>query len=164
LPLKYLAGGRPRWMGQLAKLAGSKAGTKRISETNIYDSMQEFGPEKLSDIHKEHSHQFGPLDKLIQSFRGGKREYNRYQLLKHISDNFVKKVVDVPFINGYPYKDAEQLAEFLFEIDFLVAHRPGKSDFVTFNSDPELFSTGENVQNKLNWAVHSSYRNFLRIA
>ena len=164
IPLKYLAGGRPRWMGQLAKLAGSRAGKKRIIETNIYDSMQEFGQEKLSDIHKEHSHQFGPLDKLIQSFRGGKREYNRYQLLKHITDRFVNKVVDVPFINGYPYTVVEQLAEFLFEIDFLVAHRPGKSDFVTFNNDQELFTTEENRQNKISWTVHSSYRNFLRIA
>lgn len=163
LPLKYLAGGRPRWMGQLAKLAGARAGTKRISEANILDAMQEFGQEKLSDIHKEHSHQFSSLDKLIQSFRGGRREYNRYQLLKHIVDKFVNKIVDIPFINGYPYKDVEQLAEFLFEIDFLVAHRSGKSDFVTFNNDPELFSTEENGQNKIFWTVHSSYRNFLRI-
>jgi hypothetical protein len=125
--------------------------------------MQEFGQEKLSDIHKEHAHQFSPLDKLIQSFRGGKREYNRYQLLKHIDDKFVKKIVEVPLINGYPYKDVEQLAEFLFEIDFLVAHRPGRSGFVTYNSDPDLFSTEENGQNQILWTVHSSYRNFLRI-
>ena len=163
LPLKFLAGGRPRWMGQLAKMAGAKAGSKHISEANVYDAMQEFGLEKLSDIQKEHSHQFGSLDKLIQSFRGGKREYNRYQLLKHITEKFVDKIVNVPGINGYPYRDAEQLAEFLFEIDFLVAHRPGKSDFVTYNNDPDLFSTDENGQNKVLWTVHSSYRNFLRI-
>ena len=103
------------------------------------------------------------LEKLIQSFRGGRREYNRYQLLKVISERFVDKIGDVPGINGYPYRDVEQLAEFLFEIDFLVAHRPGKPDFVMYNSDPELFSTEENNQNKLLWTVHSSYRNFLRI-
>lgn len=163
LPLKVLAGGRPRWMGQLAKMAGTKAGTKRISETNLYDAMQEFGQEKLSDIQKEHSHQFAELEKLIQSFRGGKREYNRYQLLKVISEKFAAKIIHIPNINGYPYRDVEQLAEFLFEIDFLIAHRPGKSDFVMYNNDPELFSTEENNQNKILWTVHSSYRNFLRI-
>lgn len=163
IPLKFLAGGRPRWMGQLAKMAGIKAREQRISEANIYAAMQEFGQEKLSDIQKEHSHQFAPLDKLIQSFRGGKREYNRYQLLKVISEKFAEKIIDVPAINGYPYRDVEQLAEFLFEIDFLVAHRAGTTDFVTYNSDPELFSTEENRQNKILWAVHSSYRNFLRI-
>ena len=163
IPLKFLAGSRPRWMGQLAKMAGSKAGTKRISEDNIYDAMQDFGQEKLSDIYKEHLHQFTPLEKLINSFRGGKREYNRYQLLKVISEKFVDKIVDVPAINGYPYQNVEQLAEFLFEIDFLVARRPGRSDFVTYSNDPELFSTDENSQNKILWTVHSSYRNFLRI-
>jgi hypothetical protein len=65
LPLKYLAGGRPRWMGQLAKLAGSKAGTRRISEANIYDSMQDFGQEKLSDIQKEHSQKWLRLSEQI---------------------------------------------------------------------------------------------------
>ena len=163
IPLKFLAGGRPRWMGQLAKLSGAKAGTKRINESNVLAAMQEFGQEKLSDIQKEHSHQFSLLEKLIQSFRGGKREYNRYQLLKAISEKFVNKIVEVPPINGYPYLDVEQLAEFLFEIDFIVAHRSGKVDFLTYNDDPELFSTDENSQNKILWTVHSSYRNFLRI-
>ena len=163
IPLKFLAGGRPRWMGQLAKMAGAKAGTQRISEANVYAAMQEFGQEKISDIQKEHSHQFAGLDKLIQSFRGGKREYNKYQLPKLIKEKFADKIVEVPPVNGFPYTDAEQLAEFLFEIDFLVAHRAGKTDFVTYNSDPELFSTEENSQNKISWTVHSSYRNFLRI-
>lgn len=163
IPLKFLAGGRPRWMGQLAKLAGSKAGTNRISESNIYASMQDFGQEKLSDIQKEHSHQFGQLDKLIQSFQGGKRAYNRFRLLTHIDENFVKKIVNVALINGYPYKDTEQLAAFLFEIDFLMAQRPDKTDDDTYNSAPDLFMSEENAQNKIQWTVHSSYRNFLRI-
>jgi len=150
-------------MGQLAKMAGAKAGTQRISEANVYAAMQEFGQEKISDIQKEHSHQLAVLDKLIQSFRGGKREYNKYQLLKLIKEKFADKIVEVPPVNGFPYKGAEQLAEFLFEIDFLVAHRAGKTDFVTYNNDPELFSTEENGQNKIIWTVHSSYRNFLRI-
>lgn len=163
VPLKFLAGGRPRWMGQLAKVAGAEAGTKRISYGNLLDAMQEFGQEKLSDIQKEHAHQFLELEKLIQAFRGGKREYNRFQLLKLITEKFVEKIVDVPPVNGYPYGDPAQLAAFLFEIDFVVAHRPGKSDFVTYNNDPELFTTEENEQNKILWTVHSSYRKFLRI-
>ncbi|CAJ0708770.1 hypothetical protein LMG19089_04766 [Ralstonia edaphis] len=163
IPLKFLAGSRPRWMGQLVKMAGTKAGTQRISQANVNDAMQDFGQEKISDILKEHSHQFAELEKLIHSFRGGKREYNRYQLLKLIKEKFTDKIISVPPVNGFPYKETEQLAEFLFEIDFLVAHRSGKSDFVMYNNDPELFSTEENSQNKINWTVHSSYRNFLRI-
>jgi hypothetical protein len=163
IPLKFLAGGRPRWMGQLSKLAGANAGFSRISQTNILDAMRAFGQEKISDIQKEHAHQFSELDKLILSFRGGKREYNRYQLIKQIEDKFSSKLNEVPSINGYPFKSAEQLAEFLFEIDFLTAHHNGKVDYATYSDDPELFSTEENNQNKILWAIHSSYRNFLRI-
>lgn len=165
IPLKFLAGGRPRWMGQLSKLAGVNAGFSRISQKNIMSAMQVFGQEKISDIQKEHAHQFTVLDKLIFSFRGGKREYNRYQIIKQIEEKFSSKLNEVPLINGYPYKNPEQLAEFLFEIDFLVAHRSsGKNDYITYNDDPDLFSTEENSQNKILWAIHSSYRNFLRIS
>ncbi|WP_156382396.1 P-loop ATPase, Sll1717 family [Acidovorax sp. Leaf160] len=163
IPMKFLAGSRPRWMGQLAKMAGAHAGARRIDENNVYAAMRDFGQEKISDIQKEHSHQFLQLDKLIQSFRGGKREYNRYQLLKAISEKFVGKIVSVPAVNGFPYQNVEQLAEFLFEIDFLVAHRSVNSDFITYSNDPDLFSTEENNQNKIMWTVHSSYRNFLGI-
>lgn len=163
IPLKFLAGGRPRWMGQLAKLSGALAGAKRIGEFNIYDSMQEFGQEKVSDIQKEHLHQFPALDKLIVAFRGGKREYNRYQLLKLIKEKFSDRMDKVPPVNGFAWKDDEQLAQFLFEIDFLVARRQGRPGFITYNGDPELFFTEENGQNKILWTVHSSYRNFLRI-
>lgn len=163
VPLKILAGGRPRWMGQLAKLAGAQAGFSRISQKNLLTAMPAFGQEKISDLQKEHLYQFESIDKLIQSFRGGKREYNCYQLLKQIDMKFTSKLTDIPSINGYPYKDKEQLAEFLFEIDFLTAHHAGKNDYVSYNNDPELFSTEENQQNKILWAVHSSYRNFLCI-
>lgn len=163
IPLKFLSGGRPRWMGQLCKIAGFNAGYSRISQDNIVGAMQNFGLEKISDIQKEHAHQFCFVDKLIQSFRSGKREYNKYQLLKHIEEKFVARFDDIPAVNGYPYKSTEQLAEFLFEIDFLCAHKNGNDNFVTYNNDPDLFSTEENSQNKLLWTINSSYRNFLKI-
>lgn len=163
IPLKFLAGGRPRWMGQLAKLAGVKAGQSRISFDNVIEAMQVFGQEKVADIQKEHLHQFELLDKLIQSFRSGRKEYSRYQLLKHIEDKFSSKLVEMPNVNGFPYKNSEQLAEFLFEIDFLVAHHNGRTDYTTYDNDPDLFTTEENNQNKIQWTIHSSYRNFLRI-
>lgn len=163
IPLKLLAGGRPRWMGQLCKAAGNNAGSSRINQDNIVEAMQRFGLEKISDIQKEHAHQFPLIDKLIQSFRAGKREYNKYQLLKHIEEKFVNKLDAIPDVNGYPYKNIDQLAEFLFEIDFLGAHRNGNDNFATYNDDPDLFSTEENSQNKILWTIHSSYRNFLRI-
>jgi energy-coupling factor transporter ATP-binding protein EcfA2 len=164
IPIKILAGNRPRWMGQLCKLAGSHAAPSRIGIKDISHAMNEFGQEKISDILKEHSHQFSDLSKVIDAFRSGKREYNRYQIIKLLQNNYAKKLPGaVPPINGYPYLEADQIAEFLFQIDFVSSHHPGKSDFISYQNDPDAFRSIENQQNKLMWTINASYRNFLRI-
>lgn len=165
VPIKILAGNRPRWMGQLCKLAGGHAGTSRIGISHVTLAMKEFGQEKISDIQKEHIHQFQDLPKVLDIFRSGKREYNRYQLLSLIEQSYVQKLGgQVPQVNGYPYKEPDQIADFLFQIDFLSAHHAGKSDFVQYQDDPDLFPSAENKQNKLMWTVNASYRNYLRIS
>jgi hypothetical protein len=165
VPIKILAGNRPRWMGQLCKLAGSEAGTSRISISHLTLAMKQFGQEKISDIQKEHIHQFEDLPKVLDIFRSGKREYNRYQLITLIDHRYVQKVGgNVPNLNGYPFKEPDQIADFLFQIDFLSAHHLGRSDFVQYQGDPDLFHSGENMQNKLMWTVNASYRNYLRIS
>ena len=164
VPIKILAGNRPRWMGQLCKLAGGHAGSSRIGITHVTTAMKEFGQEKISDIQKEHLHQFEDLPKVMDIFRSGKREYNRYQLISLIGTGYVDKVSTPPFVNGYPFKSSDQIANFLFQIDFLSAHHLGKSDFVPYHDDPDLFASNENQQNKLMWTVNASYRNYLRIS
>lgn len=164
IPIKILAGNRPRWMGQLCKLAGSHAAPSRIGLKDISHAMNEFGQEKVSDILKEHSHQFSDLSKVIDVFRSGKREYNRYQLITLLQKSYAEKLLGaVPSVNGYPYREADQIAEFLFQIDFVSSHHPGKSDFISYQNDPDAFRSNENQQNKLMWTVNASYRNFLRI-
>lgn len=164
VPIKILAGNRPRWMGQLCKLAGSHAAPSRIGMKDVSHAMSEFGQEKISDILKEHSHQFSDLSKVIDVFRSGKREYNRYQLITLLQKNYAEKLPGaVPTVNGYPYQEADQIAEFLFQIDFVSSHHPGKSDFISYQNDPDAFRSNENQQNKLMWTVNASYRNFLRI-
>ena len=165
VPIKILAGNRPRWMGQLCKLAGGHAAPSRIGINNVTHAMQEFGQEKISDILKEHSHQFSDLSKVIDVFRSGKREYNRYQLVTLLRKGYVEKLAGaVPVVNGYPYQEPDQIAEFLFQIDFLSNHHAGKSDFISYQDAPDVFRSAENQQNKLMWTVNASYRNFLRIA
>lgn len=164
VPIKILAGNRPRWMGQLCKLAGSHAAPSRIGMKDVNHAMNEFGQEKISDILKEHSHQFSDLSKVIDVFRSGKREYNRYQLITLLQKSYAEKLSGaVPSVNGYPYQEADQIAEFLFQIDFVSSHHPGKSDFISYQNDPDAFRSNENQQNKLMWTVNASYRNFLRI-
>jgi hypothetical protein len=164
LPIKILAGNRPRWMGQLCKLAGGHAGDSRISINNINHAMNEFGQEKIADIQKEHIHQFADLPKLIDVFRAGRREYNRFQLVKAIEATYLQKVAgQVPHINGYPYTSIDQLGDFLFQVDFIACHHPGKRDFTSCQDDPDRWHSNENNQNKLLWAVNPSYRRYLRI-
>lgn len=164
VPIKILAGNRPRWMGQLCKLAGNHAGETRIGLNHVTLAMREFGQEKISDIQKEHIHQFDDLPKVLDVFRSGKREYNRYQLVSLITTAYVDKVGgEVPPVNGYPFKDADQIAELLFQIDFLSAHHAGKADYMSYQDEPDLFDTQENQQNKLMWIVNASYRHYLRI-
>jgi hypothetical protein len=164
LPIKILAGNRPRWMGQLCKLAGSQAGGSRISLSHINHAMNEFGQEKIADIQKEHIHQFPDLPKLIDVFRAGRREYNRFQMLKIIEANYLQKVAAaVPHINGYPYTSIDQLCDFLFQIDFIACHYPDKKVFTSCQDDPDRWPSHENQQNKLFWAINPSYRRYLRI-
>lgn len=165
IPVKILAGNRPRWMGQLCKLAGAYATHSRIDISHITRAMKDFGQEKIADVKKEHLHQFSDLAKVLDIFRSGKREYNRYQIVSLIEKIYIEKVGvgAVPFVNGYPFKTADQIAEFLYQIDFVTARYSGKNDFVPFHEDPDLFGSNENQRNLIMWTVNVSYRNFLRI-
>lgn len=164
IPIKILAGNRPRWMGQLCKLAGAQAGTSLIGIKQLTLAMNEFGQEKISDILKEHIHQFSDLSKVINIFRSGKREYNRHKLTELINKNYALKLQGiVPTVNGYPYTAPDQIAEFLYQIDFLSAHHAGNSDFTSFQDDPDIFRSHENQQNQLLWTINASYRNYLHI-
>lgn len=164
IAIKILAGNRPRWMGQLCKLAGRHAANSRIGHDHVTCAMREFGQEKISDIQKEHIHQFSDLPKVLDIFRSGKREYNRYQLVSLIQKYYVEKVRDeVPIVNGYPFIASDQIADFLFQIDFLAAHPSGSHTFLTFADDPEIFLSVENNSNNVMWTINASYRNYLRI-
>ena len=158
-----LAGKRPRWMGQLCKLAGSAAGTALIQQRHFDMVMSSFGKEKISDLIKEHQHQFSELQKIIDSFRATEKTNSRYKLLGILEKGYIKKMgaEKIPHINGYPFQCADQLAELLYEIDFIVGEKQGRQ--TPFHEDPTLFSSEQNIQNKIPWMVNLSYRRFLGI-
>jgi hypothetical protein len=163
IPIKTFAGSRPRWMGQLCRLASFHA-HNRISIDNVKDSMDAFGTEKISDLEKEHAHQFTDIKKLIESFRAGGREYNLFALRKRIEDRYIKKVGAVPDVDGYPYRDSNQLARLLFKIEVLTGRRKSeKNGFVMFENDPNFFDLQENSDNLIMWVINPSYRKYLRI-
>lgn len=158
-----LAGKRPRWMGQLCKQAGGAAGSRLIQQRDFNTVMGSFGKEKISDLIKEHFHQFSALQKVIDSFRDGEKYSNRFKLLSVIDKGFVCKIgsENIPTVNGFPFKGTDQIAKLLFEIDFIVAEKNSK--LVPFHDDPTLFDSEANQQNKIPWLVNLSYRSFLNI-
>lgn len=163
VPIKTLAGARPRWMGQLCKLACDHAG-KFITMDNVKDAMDSFGTEKVSDLEKEHAHQFSDIKKLINAFRGGEREYNLYAILKRIEDFYIKRVANVPDVDGYPFKDIQRLAELLYKIEVISGRRKeDKSGFKLYQDEPDLFDLKENHDNLVMWAINPSYRKYLKI-
>jgi hypothetical protein len=158
-----LAGKRPRWMGQLCKLAGAAAGDFLIEHRHFDHVMKVFGQEKITDLIKEHHHQFAELQKVIDAFRISEKTNSKHKLLRLLDRGFVSKmnIGDMPSVNGYPYKSLDQIAELLYEIDFIVGEKSGKQ--TGFQHDPTLFKSELNSQNKVPWMVNLSYRKFLEI-
>lgn len=158
-----LAGKRPRWMGQLCKQAGNAAGDLLIQQRHFDAVMSSFGQEKISDLIKEHRHQFSELQKVIDSFRGCEKSLSKFKLTSLLDKGFINKVgaEHVPHVNGFPFSSTDQIAELLFEIDFIVGEKHGKH--TQFHNDPTLFSSEQNSQNKIPWIVNLSYRKFLGI-
>ncbi|WP_132750395.1 P-loop ATPase, Sll1717 family [Simplicispira metamorpha] len=160
--LKVLAGGRPRWMGQLCKEAGKKAGGNKITLQDFISAMPNFGRDKISDIEKEHKHQFDQINSLINSFRAGSKDYTRHKLIQRIENFYTtKNKSKISKINGAPFKASEQLAKFLFEVEFFVAF--ANNDYINFEQSPDLFDSPESLSNTIKWTINSSYRNYLNI-
>lgn len=150
-------------MGQLCKQAGSVAGDFLIQQRHFDAVMSSFGQEKISDLIKEHRHQFSELQKVIDAFRGSEKSLTKFKLLSLLDRGFVNKIGanNVPNVNGFPFKTTDQIAELLFEIDLIVGEKQGKH--TQFQTDPTLFSSEQNSQNKIPWIVNLSYRKFLGI-
>jgi len=176
--LKY-SNYRPRWMGQLCKMAGKKAYDKkepRISKREIDRIMRDFGKDRVDDLIKEHGYQFDDLITLINSFRGGQRGYTYKQLLEFLEDKYISYIgaSNIPPIDSHPYNSPDQLGAFLHKIDFYggalipsstedSGEEFSKLEFMRFQDDPSLFQTVENKRGKIYWSIDPSYRTYLRI-
>lgn len=171
--LRILAAGRPRWMAQLCRLAGKKAHDshkQRIGLFEINEVMVDFGRRRLSDLYKEHNHQFSDLQKLIESFSGGQRRYSTDELVQKILKGYVTIVgaSKIPTIDGAPYQDTWQIAHFLYKCGFIAGHNTSDKslempEFITYEMRPDLLSVATNLDDGLVWEIQPSYRKALRI-
>lgn len=167
-PVSILAAGRPRWMSQLCRMAGTKAATakRRISSTDISEIMHDFTRYRLNDLYKEHGHQFSKLERLVSIFSSGNQ--NRFtptEISSKINREFIGPVGvnNVPLIGSEQYNSPLQLVSFLFEVGFLVARKGDRqnasaADFISYSERPELLKYGMPTEGDLYLEVYPSFR------
>lgn len=160
---------RPRWMGQLCRMASKKASEnvriKKVNIDHINYILSDFGALRRDDLIKEHSHQFDELTHLIDSLRATQKEFTQSELQLIIERNFIRgrDASDVPKIDGKTYAESEDLGDFLYKLGLISrAHEDGKT-FTHYTDDPDLYRSLESRKNNLVWSIHPSYRTFLNI-
>ncbi len=168
-PIHILSAGRPRWAAQLCKMAGKDAHDKnfnRIAMPNIRAALEKYGQLRMSDLYKEHRHQCPQLEDIIETFSGCQKRYSSRDLLKHITEKIIKRI-GFPKIDGITAdKGSISIAAFLYRIGFIAARDDGEVNtlgFIRFEDRPNLLSTTANLDDGMNWEIHPSYRNVLRI-
>lgn len=168
-PIHILSAGRPRWAAQLCKLAGKDAFAKEshlISIKNIIAILREYGQLRVADLYKEHRHQCERLEDIVEAFSGGPKEYSTQDLLNRITDRIIIPR-GLPKIDGISAEaGAISVAHFLFRIGFITARDETDAaglGFIDFNNRPNLLTSKLNLDDNLNWEIHPSYRNVLRI-
>lgn len=167
--VNILAAKRPRWMAQLCRLAGQEAVRRNRAKIDmgcILGIMPKFGQLRLSDLYKEHQHQFSDVKRLTEAFAGGPRRYNTFELQHRILTQYIAKVGadKVPSLDGGD-TSALRLAHFLFKIGFVHARtdHSGSLSFLSFAERPTLLTSSIGLDNTMVWEVHPSYRGGLNI-
>ena len=170
--VRILAGGRPRWMAQLCRDAGSHAANrhaKRIEKRDVDQAMTEFGTRRLSDLYKEYQYQFANLRQLVECFAGGPRRFTTQALLDWIGDRYTRRVqgADMLMIDGAPFKEDLQLARMLYKCGFINGSNEApdlaRPEFIGFDVRPDLLKVETNLDDGMAWEVQPAYRNVLGI-
>lgn len=160
---------RPRWMGQLSRMAGKKAKenpyAQKISLDHIDYILPDFGANRRDDLIKEHNHQFDELSNLIDALRATKKEFTYSDLNEILEINFIRgrSKETIPPVDGKTYAEVEDLGDFLYKLGLVShIHENGK-EFTHFTDDPDLYRSIENKKNNIIWSIHPAYRKFLNI-
>ena len=161
---------RPRWMGQLCRMAADQTKknsilNKKIDLDYIRQVLDKYGLNRKNDLIKEHQHQFSELDKLIDSFRANSKIYNCSSLSEMFETNFIRGRASesIPEIDGKAYASLNDLGEFAYKIGLISKIHDNGKNFTHFTDDPDLFRSRENLEDRIIWSVHIAYREFLNI-
>jgi len=160
---------RPRWMGQLCRMAGKKAKedvqARKIALRHFNYILSDFGSNRRDDLIKEHSHQFSELNNLIDSLRATQREFTYTELNLILDENFIRgrELSNISFIDGKNYQSNEDLGDFLYKMCLISRIHNDDKTFTHFTDDPDLYKSSENRNNNIKWSIHPAYRTFLNI-
>ena len=171
--LRILAGGRPRWIAQLCRMAAERAvreKSPRIGGHHVNQVMPAFSQQRLADLYREHQHQFAELKALLESFSGAPPRFSTPELLARLNERFVTPMSadKIPRIDGVAYSEVPQLARFLFRMGFMNGNNANYRDrgvpqFVQYENRPDLLHVRTNLDDGMNWEIHPVYRNVLSI-
>jgi len=161
---------RPRWMGQLGRMSGKKAKersphAKRITLDDIRFILEDFGKNRKDDLIKEHQHQFGELNNLIDSLRATQKEFTSDELHKILEESFIRgrEASEIPAVDGKAYVEPKDLGAFLYKLGLISRIHDDRRAFTHFTDDPDLYNSIENSKGNIVWSIHLSYREFLNI-
>lgn len=160
---------RPRWMGQLCRMAGKKAKenvySKRITLDHFNYILSDYGANRRDDLIKEHSHQFDELSNLIDSLRATKKEFTYTELHLILEENFIRgrDIDGIPCVDGKVYAEHEDIGDFLYKLSLISRIHDDKKTFTHFTDDPDLYKSVENRNDNIIWSIHPAYRAFLNI-
>jgi hypothetical protein len=168
-PIHVLSAGRPRWAGQLCKLAGKSAYDQAVALIGVGQlrhNMVRYGELRVDDLYREHRHQCPNLQSIIEAFAGGRERFSTMELQTKITNSIID-VIGFPIIDGAVKSQGSlAIAHFLYRVGFICArddrdHRG--LGFVRYEDRPNLLSSKANLDDGLNWEIHPSYRDVLRI-
>lgn len=160
---------RPRWMGQLCRMAGRKANesihSKRITLDHSNFVLLNYGANRRDDLIKEHSHQFDELSNLIDSLRAINKEFTYTELHLILEESFIRNrnMSNIPSIDGKAYVEHEDLGNFLYRLGLISRMHDDKKTFTHFTDDPDLYKSIENRSDNITWSINLAYRAFLNI-
>lgn len=160
---------RPRWMGQLCRMAGKKAKesihSRKITLEHFNFVLLDYGANRRDDLIKEHSHQFDELSNLIDSLRATNKEFTYTELHLTLEENFIRNrsVTSIPSIDGKAYVEHEDLGDFLYRLGLISRMQEDKKTFTHFTDDPDLYKSIENRRDNITWSINLAYRAFLNI-
>ena len=167
--INSLSSRRPRWMGQLCRMAALEAkkstGQKRIKLEHINRAEEKYGRKRRDDLIKEHAHQFCEIKALIDCFRTASKTLTRNEISDLIENKYIRgrHRESIPKIDGLDYINPDDLGNFVFKLGLISRLHDDRSIFTHYVDDPDLYSSGENKDNNIVWSIHPAYRKFLNL-